>query len=145
MAGGLIGGSGFFGRRGSTGPTSTTLTREIAYPNIKDIIISTPFCLFSRIVPPTHELPSYSHTKNIPIASPDRRCEESHIHPEVLQFHDRPPVRQTMAAATLLRLPRLDEEDGFVLLNVSSGKRPLDLKMIGTEGENVYSVSGKLR
>jgi len=50
-----------------------------------------------------------------------------------------------MSATVLLRLPRLDEEDGVVLVKVSSGKRPLDLKLIGTEGENVFAVSGKLK
>lgn len=48
-----------------------------------------------------------------------------------------------MDLPTVLRLPRLDQsEPGFVLLHVSSaGRHALDLKLIGTDGESVFSVS----
>jgi hypothetical protein len=48
----------------------------------------------------------------------------------------------------LLRLPRLDHgaDQACVLLHVSSeGPRPLDLKLIGTENETVFSLSCKDR
>lgn len=50
-----------------------------------------------------------------------------------------------MDLPTVLRLPRLDQSvAGFVLLHVSSaGRRALDLKLIGTDGESVFSVSCK--
>ena len=48
----------------------------------------------------------------------------------------------------VLRLPRLDppeDESEFVLVHVSSaGRRPLDLKLIGTQGSDVFSVSCKV-
>ena len=48
----------------------------------------------------------------------------------------------------LLRLPRLDHgsDQACVLLHVSSeGPRPLDVKLIGTENETVFSLSCKDR
>lgn len=49
----------------------------------------------------------------------------------------------------VLKLPHLDHSAGqpdFVLVGVSSeGRRPLDLKLIGTENETVFSVSCKDR
>lgn len=46
----------------------------------------------------------------------------------------------------VLRLPRVESpSDEFILLNVSStGRHSLDLKLIGTDGESVFSVSGKV-
>lgn len=48
----------------------------------------------------------------------------------------------------VVSLPRVDhaaEEATFVLLHVSpDGQRPLDLKLIGTENETVFSVSCKV-
>lgn len=48
----------------------------------------------------------------------------------------------------VVRLPRVDHADDeatFVLLHVSpDGQRPLDLKLIGTENETVFSVSCKV-
>jgi hypothetical protein len=48
----------------------------------------------------------------------------------------------------LLRLARLDppeDEPAFVLVHVSSaGRRPLDLKLIGTENSTEFSVSCKV-
>lgn len=48
----------------------------------------------------------------------------------------------------LLRLPRLDppeDEPKFVLVHVSSaGRRPLDLKLIGTENSTEFAVSCKV-
>jgi len=55
-----------------------------------------------------------------------------------------------MAAALprVMRVPRTDLKDGqdhFVLVHVeSAGKQALDLKLVGTDGESVFSVSGKL-
>jgi hypothetical protein len=54
-----------------------------------------------------------------------------------------------MASADLprvLRIPRIGgTEDDFILLHVSSTIRhPLDLKLIGTDGEEVYSLEGKV-
>ncbi|KAF1982159.1 hypothetical protein K402DRAFT_424746 [Aulographum hederae CBS 113979] len=44
-----------------------------------------------------------------------------------------------MASPHVLRVQRTDVDEGFVLLNVSSsGPRPLDVKVIGTEDEYVY-------
>lgn len=45
----------------------------------------------------------------------------------------------------VLRLRRSDVDgDAFVLLNVtSSGSQSLDLKLLGTDGENVYVASSK--
>lgn len=52
------------------------------------------------------------------------------------------------ALPRVIRLPRSDLDDGqghFVLVHVeSAGKHPLDLKLVGTDGESVFSVSGKL-
>lgn len=46
----------------------------------------------------------------------------------------------------LVRIPRTDAEaDGFTVVQVSStGRNPLDLKLIGTDGEDVYFVKGKV-
>jgi hypothetical protein len=48
----------------------------------------------------------------------------------------------------VLRLPRVDppeDESEFVLVHVSSaGRRPLDLKLIGTENSTEFSVSCKV-
>lgn len=50
----------------------------------------------------------------------------------------------------VLSIPRSDlkndqDQDQFVLVHVeSAGKRPLDLKLIGTDGQSVFSVSCKL-
>jgi hypothetical protein len=52
------------------------------------------------------------------------------------------------ALPRVIRLPRSDlrgGQDHFVLVHVeSAGKQPLDLKLVGTDGESVFSVSGKL-
>ncbi|KAG9240418.1 hypothetical protein BJ878DRAFT_546267 [Calycina marina] len=48
-----------------------------------------------------------------------------------------------MPSINILRLPLVDGEDGFVLLKVTTGKRPLDLSLIGTEGDNVFAFSVK--
>jgi len=46
--------------------------------------------------------------------------------------------------ARVLRLPRHDDESSFVLVHVSSaGPRPLDVKLIGTEGSVPYVASLK--
>jgi hypothetical protein len=48
----------------------------------------------------------------------------------------------------VLRLPRVDppvDEPEFVLVHVSpAGRRPLDLKLIGTENSTEFSVSCKV-
>ena len=46
----------------------------------------------------------------------------------------------------LLRIPRTDAgADDFTVLQVSSaGRNALDLKLIGTDGEDVYFVKGRL-
>jgi hypothetical protein len=48
----------------------------------------------------------------------------------------------------VFRLPRVDppeDESEFVLVHVSSaGRRPLDLKLIGTENSTEFSVSCKV-
>ncbi|MDI1487828.1 MAG: hypothetical protein OHK93_007101 [Ramalina farinacea] len=49
-----------------------------------------------------------------------------------------------MAAAQVLRVPRIDSEGDFVLVNVSSnGSKPLDLKIEATEGESPYITTIK--
>lgn len=54
------------------------------------------------------------------------------------------------ALPRVIRIPRsdLNVNDGqahFVLVHVeSTGKNPLDLKLVGTDGESVFSVSCKL-
>jgi len=48
----------------------------------------------------------------------------------------------------VLKLPRLDtpkDANDFILLHIfSGGRRPFDLKLIGTEAESVFSVSCEL-
>lgn len=49
-----------------------------------------------------------------------------------------------MATFRVLKVPQSDNDKEFVLLQVSSsGKKPLDLKLIGTEGEAPYVVKIK--
>lgn len=38
-----------------------------------------------------------------------------------------------------------NQDEGFLLHVESAGSRPLDLKLVGTDGELVFAVSGKLR
>ena len=46
----------------------------------------------------------------------------------------------------VLRIPRSDDPQGFVLVNVTpSGKASLDLQLIATEGENPYVGASKYR
>ena len=43
----------------------------------------------------------------------------------------------------ILRIPRSDSPDSFVLVNVTrTGKSELDLKLVATEGEDPYVGSG---
>jgi hypothetical protein len=47
----------------------------------------------------------------------------------------------------VLSIPRndLNDQNQFVLVHVeSAGKHPLDLKLVGTDGESVFSVSCKI-
>lgn len=45
--------------------------------------------------------------------------------------------------ACVLRIPRSDDPTTFVLVHVSrSGKAPLDLKLVATEGESPYVGAG---
>jgi hypothetical protein len=51
----------------------------------------------------------------------------------------------------VISLPRNDlgnnqnQQNQFVLVRIESmGRKPLDLKLIGTDGESVFSVSGEL-
>lgn len=47
----------------------------------------------------------------------------------------------TMATSRVLKIPQSDNDKEFVLLQATaSGKKPLDLKLIGTEGEAPYMV-----
>lgn len=47
--------------------------------------------------------------------------------------------------AHILRLPRSDEAESFILVHVSSsGRQQLDLKLVGTEGSAPYVSTGKL-
>lgn len=49
-----------------------------------------------------------------------------------------------MAALRVLKVPQSDDDKQFVLLQASSsGKKPLDLKLIGTEGEAPYVVKSR--
>lgn len=49
-----------------------------------------------------------------------------------------------MATSRVLKVPQSENEAEFVLLQAaSSGKKPLDLKLIGTEGEAPYVVKSK--
>jgi hypothetical protein len=52
------------------------------------------------------------------------------------------------ALPRVIRIPRSDLNDNqghFVLVHVeSAGKHPLDVKLVGTDGESVFSVSCKL-
>lgn len=52
------------------------------------------------------------------------------------------------ALPRVIRIPRSDLNDDqghFVLVHVeSTGKHPLDVKLVGTDGESVFSVSCKL-
>ncbi|KAL2160346.1 hypothetical protein VTH06DRAFT_1519 [Thermothelomyces fergusii] len=49
-----------------------------------------------------------------------------------------------MAASHIIRIPRTDEEDSFILGEVTpSGSKPLNVKFVATEGEEPYVV--KLR
>lgn len=44
----------------------------------------------------------------------------------------------------VLRITRSDDSEGFVLLNVSSnGPQPLDLRVLGTEGENPFVLESE--
>ncbi|KAL9104458.1 MAG: hypothetical protein Q9163_000610 [Psora crenata] len=46
------------------------------------------------------------------------------------------------AAEHVLRIPRSDSEDQYVLVNTSSnGPKPLDIKILATEGENPYATA----
>lgn len=48
-----------------------------------------------------------------------------------------------MAASRVLKVPQSDDKE-FVLLQVSStGKKPLDLQLVGTEGEAPYVVKSR--
>jgi hypothetical protein len=50
-----------------------------------------------------------------------------------------------MAPSQVLRFSRSDEESSFVLVQVvSTGSRPLDLRLVGTEGEAPYVAICKL-
>ncbi|KAI9744218.1 MAG: hypothetical protein M1818_002370 [Claussenomyces sp. TS43310] len=45
----------------------------------------------------------------------------------------------------IVRLPRIDDNASFVLINVSSsGRQGLDVKLVGTEGSAPYATEGKL-
>ncbi len=49
-----------------------------------------------------------------------------------------------MATSRVLKVPQSDNDKEFVLLQVSSsGKKPLDLKLIGTEGEAPYVAKSR--
>lgn len=49
----------------------------------------------------------------------------------------------TMATSRVLKVPQSDDKE-FVLLQISSsGKKPLDLKLVGTEGEAPYVVKSR--
>jgi hypothetical protein len=50
-----------------------------------------------------------------------------------------------MDLPAVLRVPRIDDEASFAVVHVSSaGKSALDLKLIGTDGESVFAITGKL-
>ena len=50
-----------------------------------------------------------------------------------------------MASEHILRIARSDSEGDFVLVNISSnGDRPLDVKLLATEGESPYITTSKL-
>lgn len=49
-----------------------------------------------------------------------------------------------MASFPVLRIPRSDEDGSFVLARASKpGARPLDIKLVASEGETAYSLSRK--
>jgi hypothetical protein len=49
-----------------------------------------------------------------------------------------------MASSRVLRIPQSEADGAFVVVQVSSsGSKPLDLKLVGTEGEVPYVVKRK--
>ena len=52
-----------------------------------------------------------------------------------------------MAATTeqhVLRIPRSDSEGDYILVNVAStGPKPLDLRILATEGESPYATTSE--
>lgn len=46
-----------------------------------------------------------------------------------------------MSSVHILQFPRADNDEGFVLIQVTcAGSKSLDLKLVGTEGEEPYMV-----
>lgn len=47
-----------------------------------------------------------------------------------------------MAPEKVLKIPRTDQDAAFVLVHVATkGSKPLDLKLVGTEGAAPYTCS----